>query len=558
MGHPARANLRVVACLVSLLVGSCTSGEESIPASSMTTAVPTTDVGGLLEVSLPDVTTMAEPVRERIQEQFSALLSKAEDPATTSVELSNAYGETGNLLMSIQHFDAAESSYLNAQTLRPSDMRWPYFLGHVYRAKGETEQAATFFEQALTLNPDDLATLLWLGEVYLVLDRPSAAKPPLAKARSIQTRSVDALFGLGRVALAQEDHAQAVKYLKEALAIDTQALKVHYPLALAYRGLGDLAKAEQHLALRPTGRSRASAAPIPELQQLLQSPRTYEVRGAEALDSGDWTEAASLFRQGVELAPADPSLRHRLGTALHLLGETREAMEQFEEALRIAPDYAQSHYSVGLLLEAGGRTEEARERFSAAVRYEPSYIEARLRLAGILRRTGSVQEALHEYEQVMKLDPRIAEGRFGYAMSLVRVSRDQEAHTRLIELTQDFPEQPAFALALARLFAASPDTQVRDGQLALEILDGLPDEQRTLDFGETVAMALAELGRYEEAANWQRRGIEATERAGRGDLAQSMAESLGLYERREPNRTPWRNDEILFMFAALFPDGAVS
>jgi len=56
-------------------------------------------------------------------------------------------------------------------------------------------------------------------------------------------------------------------------------------------------------------------------------------------------------------------------------------------------------------------------------------------------------------------------------------------------------------------------------------------------------MALAEVGQYVEAANWQRDAITAARQAGRVDLLQQMASKLSLYEHGKPCRMPW-GDEI--------------
>ena len=65
-----------------------------------------------------------------------------------------------------------------------------------------------------------------------------------------------------------------------------------------------------------------------------------------------------------------------------------------------------------------------------------------------------------------------------------------------------------------------------------------------MDLGVTMAMTLAELGQYEEAASLQRQAIAGVTQAGREDLAQRMAQDLRLYEGGMPSRTPWRDDEM--------------
>jgi tetratricopeptide (TPR) repeat protein len=220
------------------------------------------------------------------------------------------------------------------------------------------------------------------------------------------------------------------------------------------------------------------------------------------------------------------------------MGDTRGAVAQFEDVLRTSPDYAKAHYSLGLIAEASGRSDEAIARFSAAVKDDPSYVAARLSLAGLLRGSGRLRESLSQYEQVIELDPRVADGQFGYAITLVSLRRYQEARDRLSDGMKAHPDQPSFAHSLARLLAAAPDERVRDGRRALAVMQALTDAQRRLDLGETMAMAFAEVGQYDEAAAWQRDAIATATRAGRDDLARRMAEHLTLYEGRRPYRMP--------------------
>ena len=53
--------------------------------------------------------------------------------------------------MAAEYFEAAEPYYLHAQALEPSEMRWPYYLGHVYMARAEPAKAIASFERALAL-----------------------------------------------------------------------------------------------------------------------------------------------------------------------------------------------------------------------------------------------------------------------------------------------------------------------------------------------------------------------------------------------------------------------
>ena len=155
-----------------------------------------------------------------------------------------------------------------------------------------------------------------------------------------------------------------------------------------------------------------------------------------------------------------------------------------------------------------------------------------------------MEEALTQYEEARRTNPTFADAAFGHAMTLVSLRRYQEARDVLADATTLHPDQPMFAQALARLLAAAPDAHVRDGRRALAIAETLLKTQQTLDLGETLAMSLAELGRYDRAAAVQRDVMAATERAGLTQVARQMGENLLLYERRMPCRTPWRDGEM--------------
>ena len=138
-----------------------------------------------------------------------------------------------------------------------------------------------------------------------------------------------------------------------------------------------------------------------ELDTLLHSALAYEVAGADALDRADWAAAADSFRKGIALAPEEPSLHHKLGTALALTGDTRGAIEQFDEALRLSPAFAKAHYSLGLIMASSGQSQQAVEHWKAAIKAEPGYVEPRLQLADMLRRSGQFQASLAHYEYIV-------------------------------------------------------------------------------------------------------------------------------------------------------------
>jgi predicted Zn-dependent protease len=128
-------------------------------------------------------------------------------------------------------------------------------------------------------------------------------------------------------------------------------------------------------------------------------------------------------------------------------------------------------------------------------------------------------------------------------MGLVRLGRYQEARDRLQRAMQSFPDQPGFAHALARLLAAAPEDRVRDGARAQSIMDGLVKMQRTPATIETMAMALAERGRFDEAVTWQREAIALAGQGAPADVMARLRANLQRYEDHQPCRVPWTDDD---------------
>jgi hypothetical protein len=77
---------------------------------------------------------------------------------------------------------------------------------------------------------------------------------------------------------------------------------------------------------------------------------------------------------------------------------------------------------------------------------------------------------------------------------------------------------------------------VRDGERALELARAAFEADRSLASAEAVAMAFAELGRFAEAAEWQRRIVAGAEETGGSDLLARARAHLESYERDEPIR----------------------
>jgi tetratricopeptide (TPR) repeat protein len=283
--------------------------------------------------------------------------------------------------------------------------------------------------------------LVWLGDTYLDLGRADDARKVFSRALARQPDSAPALFGAGRTALVLRLYDEAVRNMEQALSIDPRATVIHYPLAMAYRGLGERAKADALLKKRG---AVAPDLPDPMLQQaevVLASGVAMEQLGMQALRRQDWNGAQQAFRRGLEVAPDDPALRYWMATAMIASGDAAGAEREFRTVVRTHPDYANAHFSLGAILDRQGRKAEALREYEAAVNASPTMPEARLRLADTLRAQGQLPRSLPQYEEAVKLDPTIAEAWIGGAQALIAMGRKDAARQWLARARRVHPNR---------------------------------------------------------------------------------------------------------------------
>lgn len=416
---------RVHAAAIALI---CMLGACSAPSDS------------LAPVVLPDLSPLAESVQRQLRDRSARLTNQLESMTATPAEKASAYGDLGRLLMAAKLTDEAVICFRHAEALDQREMRWPYYLAHAYLRKGKRAEAIAALTRASALRPDDATVLIWLGETYLDDSQPDAADSFFRKALAVQPQSAPALFGAGRAALARQAYSDAAQLLERALLADSKASAVHYPLAMAYRGLGDRDKAQAQL------RQRGSTYPalIDPLMQpdedLLDSTVAHENNGMQALRSGDLAAAESAFRKGLELDRDDETLRYWLGATLYASGDTAAAEREFQEVIKKSPGFANAHFSLGMIALARGQRSAAIEHLRSAVTSDPKLPEARLRLAETLRASGQLQAALPEYEAAVGLDPAIAEAWTGGAQTLIALGRRKEADEWMAKAQRIHPD----------------------------------------------------------------------------------------------------------------------
>lgn len=526
--------LKLAVCLA--LIVACATGVEVMPQTNQGSVLLPPPSPGLAPIQLPDTRNMEPEVREHIRSSESALAAVVKDPATPADKLGEAYGMMGEIYQAYSLNSSAKECYLNASRLAVKDFRWVYLLGKLHEREGDAQTAISYYNTARNLHPDYLPVFVSLGNIYLQLNRLEEAESFFRRALEINEASAAASYGLGQAALSKRSYPAAVSFLEKALRLAPEANRLHYALAMAYRGLGDMEKAQSHLALSGTVGVRVSDPLLDGLQDLIKGARLHLIRGKAALEARRFSEAAAEFRKAIVEQPDSIPAHFNLGAALTQTGDLRGAAEQFEETLRLDAAHANAHYNLGLLLAQANQHEQAITHLRLAVNALPNDNNARFLLAQELVKTSRLEEAEAELSRVVQADPDNEDALLGLVKILLVRKQYRQAVEALEKGHTQFPQKGLTTVLLAYLLAASPQIDLRDGLRALALAQAAYEATATVNHGALVAMALAELGRCDEAAAWARRMTARAEGERKPELVEKLKVELNRYERERPCR----------------------
>ena len=523
--------------------------EEGVLLQEAKPNVVGTEAIELVEIPQPALSTVDPPVQQQIKDAQAALaLVVSQSPEASNSKKADAFGALGEIYQAYEFNDAAIACYSNAAKLEPQAFRWPYYSAYLHQRTGDNDAAVHEFERALAVSPADKTALLRLANADLSVNEVDQAKKWFTKVLSAQDRSAAALYGLGKSALIEHRYPIALKFFNEALDREPQASSIHYQLAMTYRGLGDTEQMQRELQLRGEVEPTIKDPYLEEITLLKQGKVALLERGIKAVNENRLKDAVETYRQMATLFPTDPIARTYLAVALAKSGQRDDALEQYSTALQINPENATVHYDVGILLIDTQREDQAIGHFREAARIDPGLVAAHFQLANLLMRQKKHEDAAQEYGLVVSLEPQNGFARLMQAMALVRVGAYGQAKEKLEDASAALPADSDIANALARLLAAAPDPSVRDEKRALEIVGNLVQHQQgdPLEDGITLAMALASVGQFKQAAGYQAAIIRQLEASHRPDLARRLRKNLLLYQQGKSCRVPWSNDDPIF------------
>ncbi len=537
----------VLAATAAFLVGGVL-WLASLDDSAATPPPPPPQKPQLVHVPPPNLDDLPKEKRESLERRWERLLEFTAQPGLTPDEAGLTYGNMGMRYHEAGLLASAAACYQNANALQPREFRWLYYLGVVMRELGRYPEALKIFRQAHSLNPEYAPILIVLAEESLQNREFEQARALFQRALDLDDNNTAALLGLGRTAMGEDRKEEGVEYLRRVLELDPKVSAAHTLLANAYDLLGRPNEAAPHRARAGDGLPSIVDPLLLAIRNLDSVFRQVRARAEKAVREGRYPDALNLFREALASEPSNAILHLNIGEIQMVLGQTQAALASFQQALAFSanPDLnLKAHLYLGGLYVKQNQDAQALPHLENALAIQPNHGKTAMQLADLYRRNGRFGDALPLYEMLVGLAPNQAGARFGRLFCLIGARRYADAAAAVkVDITA-IPGDASFAHIQARLLAASPAENVRDGAAALAIMDRLSKQYMNSSMAATIAMAAAETGRFEIALNWQRRALQL---AGQDKASNPrvLEEDLETYRQGNPCRKPWREDDPIF------------
>ncbi|WP_132142801.1 tetratricopeptide repeat protein [Luteibacter rhizovicinus] len=153
----------------------------------------------------------------------------------------------------------------------------------------------------------------------------------------------------------------------------------------------------------------------------------------QAHQSDELDTAERLYREVLDLHPAQPDALHYLGMLCHQRGRGDDAVELIRQALTITPTHPDAHNNLGNIHKECGRLADAEACYRLALAYGPEHYNAQSNLAVVLEAQERLDEAFEAYARLLEQVPQFAHGHYLLGLFLRNHAQHEEHIEQAIE-----------------------------------------------------------------------------------------------------------------------------
>lgn len=392
-------------------------------------------------------------------------------------------------------------------------------------ADGKLDEAYELCEKAIRLDPDDRFVLHTMASILMRMGKHEDALVYFTQVLQWYPQAHLAWADRAALYVQLARRQEALQDFQRAIQLEPQAGNYHRSLAdlLVELKRYPLARDEYLAAIACDARDAHAHASLGNLEARL----------------GRYDQAISHYRRVIELSPSSDDIRANLAALLLESGEREEAAVHYQVLASRQPMVASHRIGLGKIALAQDHKTEAIENFRALIRLEPNVAGHHLLLAAAqMIEPESLDAAAEACQATLAIDSQSTNAHYLLAKihtrqnDLVAAAEDYEAVLRIE------PASLEAANNLAWLLATSDDAELQNAARAIELAERICHETQQNDFSylDTLAVAYAQAGRFDDALRTAKRAMELARAAKQDELAEQIGSRLKLYEARKPFR----------------------
>lgn len=253
---------------------------------------------------------------------------------------------------------------------------------------------------------------------------------------------------------------------------------------------------------------------------------------------GIWRDSEILIQTTLNRTTDNAEANFFLGAVRQKQERFTEAIPYYSEALRIHPAMLEPMCGLGNVYDKLGDRAKAAEQYRRALALDPTFPLALHCLGDVYRKEGMPDHAIAQYTMVLKYKPDIPEAHYHLARLLQGKHDRAAAIQHLHEAIQLKPDYTEALNDLAWALATQKDEKLRNGSEAARLAAEAVSLTHNQDPGalDTLAAALAEEGKYIDAAQTASAAINVAMAIGDTNLVSEIGSRLKLYQSQRAYR----------------------
>lgn len=406
-------------CLAALVIPCCESfAEDAKSLIGAKVIVVTSDVEltsdkeGIWRAQYGDVATVEKVDGQKLwlQEKGGWIRADKVIPAEDAVQtwhkrFSDMQDQTKYDSDVALKFTAALSAYNQmtaAQKVASQIIQHDPSVAEAYRLRGaclmldkKFAEALADFDHAVSLKPQSADLRVNRAICQVGIGQFDAAIKQLTAVLSSEANHIDALYQRGTVYKLQGQHDAALLDYERVLRLSPQHIKALRKRANLLRSLGE--------------NDRAAADARMWLKTDPDDSRTYILLGDIYRDADEPEKAIEIYSQGTKVPPYRPLVWSGRGLALLMLGKREEAASDFREAIELYPQHVPALLELGrILLDDGEDLQAAQRCFQQAREEEPQNADVHAGMGELYLARNELDKAIGAYTEALKLAPDTA------------------------------------------------------------------------------------------------------------------------------------------------------